>query len=193
MRTKLVLIFLICFSMTAEAQDQKLPYYEIPDYPEEYNSCTTVARMIDGLGFRYYWATEGLRDEDYNYKPSENGRTTGETMDHILGLTTFVLNSALKKKHTSVDPGDMTYAEKRELTLNNIKTAADIFRGCEDISSFKIEIARGDDVAEFPFWNNINGPIADALWHCGQVVVLRRASGNPFNSKASLFTGKIRN
>ena len=39
-------------------------YYEIPDYPSEYNECTVVARLIDGLGFRYYWATEGLRDED---------------------------------------------------------------------------------------------------------------------------------
>ena len=41
-------------------------------------------------------------------------------------------------------------------------------------------------------WNQINGPIADALWHCGQVVSFRRASGNPYNSKASLFTGKLR-
>ena len=36
------------------------------------------------------------------------------------------------------------------------------------------------------------GPIADALWHVGQVVTFRRSSGNPFNSKASVFTGKVR-
>ena len=37
-----------------------LPYYQIPDYPSSYNAATVAARTIDGLGFRYYWATEGL-------------------------------------------------------------------------------------------------------------------------------------
>jgi hypothetical protein len=38
----------------------------------------------------------------------------------------------------------------------------------------------------------VGEPISDALWHCGQVVSLRRASGNPFSSKVSVFTGKVR-
>lgn len=38
----------------------------------------------------------------------------------------------------------------------------------------------------------LNGPIADALWHVGQVVSFRRSSGNPFNSKVSVFSGKVR-
>ena len=46
--------------------------------------------------------------------------------------------------------------------------------------------------SEFPFWNLINGPIADAIWHTGQVVTLRRASGNPFNSQVSVLQGKLR-
>ena len=28
------------------------------------------------------------------------------------------------------------------------------------------------------------------LWHCGQVVTNRRASGNPINSKVNVFVGK---
>ena len=48
------------------------------------------------------------------------------------------------------------------------------------------------DETGIPFWNIINGPISDALWHCGQVVMLRRASGNPFNSKVNVFSGKLR-
>ena len=75
----------------------------------------------------------------------------------------------------------------------NIKEAADIMRTTDDdLSEYKIVFQRGENTNEFPFWNNINGPIADALWHCGQVVLLRRASGNPFNSKASVFTGKVK-
>ncbi|RMG65160.1 MAG: hypothetical protein D6722_16205, partial [Bacteroidetes bacterium] len=36
-----------------------LPYRAIPDYPETFTPGTTVARFLDGLGYRYYWATEG--------------------------------------------------------------------------------------------------------------------------------------
>ncbi|MEJ2112630.1 MAG: hypothetical protein P8X62_02615 [Flavobacteriaceae bacterium] len=86
----------------------------------------------------------------------------------------------------------MTFAEKRKKTLDNIKTAADILRQSDDISQF-ILVFEGENYRnEYPFWNNINGPIADALWHCGQVVLLRRSSGNPFNSKVSVFQGKLR-
>ena len=81
----------------SNSQNNTLPYYEIPDYPSEYNEGTVVARLIDGLGFRYYWATEGLRAEDLAFKPSDDARTTGDTVDHILGLTNVVLHSAIKK------------------------------------------------------------------------------------------------
>lgn len=178
--------------MTSQAQDQKLPYYEIPDYPEEYNECTVVARMIDGLGFRYYWATEGLNEKDLAYKPSESGRSTDETLDHILGLSDFIFKTCLKQPVTAREDVELSFEEKRARTLNNLRTAADIMRSSTDLSLYTIQFNRDGNTTEFPFWNNINGPIADALWHCGQVVVLRRASGNPFNSKASVFTGKVR-
>ena len=98
MKTKLLLFIIsICMMNTTNSQNNTLPYYEIPDYPSEYNQGTVVARMIDGLGFRYYWATEGLRDEDLAFKPSEEARTTGGTVDHLYGLTKTIINAALKK------------------------------------------------------------------------------------------------
>lgn len=176
---------------TLDAQDkmeEKLPYYEIPEHSEVYTAGTVAARMVDGLGFRYYWATEGLRDEDLAYKPSEEARTTSETIDHIYGLTKVIVNSTLKKTNSRVEESEMTFAEKRKKTLENIKTAAEILRASKDISEFKIVFGEN----EFPFWNQLNGPIADALWHCGQVISFRRSSGNPYNSKASVFSGKVR-
>ncbi len=187
-----ILILALIIMSTTQAQNKDLPYYEIPEYPATYNACTVATRLIDGLGFRYYWATEDLRDEDLAYKPSEEGRTTAQTIDHIYGLTKVIVNSTLKKPNKPSDEIEMTFAEKRKKTLENIKTAADILRQCEDLSQFTIVFERGENSSEFPFWNNINGPIADAIWHCGQVVLLRRASGNPFNSKASVFSGKVR-
>lgn len=190
MKRLLILIFLITYQIQSQTDmTSKLPYYEIPDYPESYTTGSVSARLLDGLGFRYYWATEGLNEDDLKYKPSAEARTNGETVEHILGLSKVIVNATLKKGNEgNEEVSEMTFAEIRQQTLINIKTAADILRNSEDISQYKLIFGE----REFPFWNNINGPIADALWHCGQVVLLRRASGNPYNSKASVFTGKVR-
>lgn len=181
----LIFIFTLLVSVitTAQNEEEKLPYYEIPEHAENYTAGTVASRMIDGLGFRYYWATEGLRAEDLVYKPSESGRTTAETIDHLFNLSNFVLNAIIKDgERTSKE--DLSFEEKRKRTLQNFEKASDILRNMDDVSKF--------DNDRFPFWNIINGPISDALWHCGQVVMLRRASGNPFNSKVSVFNGKLR-
>ena len=106
-------------------QAQNLPYHQIPDYPETFTAGSVAARMVDGLGFRYYWATEGLRSEDLNYKPSEEGRTCEETIDHIFGLINVVVNATLKQANIrGEDKPTLTFEEKRKKTLENIKTVA---------------------------------------------------------------------
>ena len=191
MKTFITLGLMLSF-ISLPAQDiseELIPYSEIPDYPETFTAGTVAARMIDGLGFRYYWATEGLRDDDLAYKPSPEGRTAAETIEHIYNLSQVILNSVLMKPNIqNTIEIHMSFAEKRKLTLTNFKTAADILRASDDVSKYKIVFGTN----EFPFWNNLNGPIEDAVWHCGQVVLLRRASGNPFNSKVSVFMGKIK-
>lgn len=193
LRIFFLLSFIVTCNVTAQELNNKLPYYEIPEYPEEFNECAVVARMIDGLGFRYYWATEGLRDVDLEFKPNAEARSTKETMLHVYDLTTVILNSANKVPNTGQKPGEMTYDELRSETLIMLKIAADIFRNSKDLSQFTIVFQRGENSTEYPFWNQINGPIADALWHCGQIVSHRRSSGNPFTSNVSVFTGKVRN
>ncbi|WP_412984202.1 hypothetical protein [Pontimicrobium sp. IMCC45349] len=187
-------VFALCVLLTGNllAQDKTLPFYEIPEAPSVYNECTVVARMIEGLGFRYYWATEGLRAEDLAYKASESGRTSDETIDHIYGLSKVIVNSALKVPNERGEEETLSFEEKRKKTLENFKTAADIFRVSKSLEEFTIVFKRGGNTSEFPFWNQINGPIEDAVWHCGQVVMLRRASGNPFSSNVSVFSGKVK-
>ena len=120
------------FMSQAQEHNEALPYYEIPDAPETYSQGALVARMVDGLGFRYFWATEGLSPEDLAFRPSPEARTSGETIDHILGLSTVILNSAVHKPNEGNDFKDLSFFEKRKLTLNNLKTAADIFRKSEE-------------------------------------------------------------
>ncbi len=161
----------------------KLPYYEIPNYPNTYTAGTVAARMVDGLGFRYYWATEGLTTKDLAHKASESGRTSEETIDHLYGLSQFLRNSVLEDNKDE-NKEELNFENKRERTLLNFIIVADALRNTDK----PLQLAD----TEIPFWNIINGPISDALWHCGQVVMLRRASGNPFNSKVSVFQGKLR-
>ena len=144
--------------------------------------------MVDGLGFRYYWATEGLTQSDLNFKPNEEARTTEETIDHILGLSQVILNATLNVANGAKQP-KMTFTEKRRKTLLNLQEASNILRESKDISTYKMIFGE----KEYPFWNAINGPIADAIWHVGQVVSFRRSSGNPFPKGVSVLKGIKKN
>lgn len=185
------LLFFIVITTTLVAQnasEDQLPYYQLPDYSETFTAGTVSARMVDALGFRFYWASEGLSDKDLEYKPNDDVRTTAETIDHILDLSYIIVNSTLKKVNSKVDTSEMTYIEKRKQALINLKTAADILRQSDDISQFKIIFGE----REIPFWNQINGPIADAIWHCGQIASFRRTSGNAINPNISQFNGTVK-
>ena len=165
----------------------KLPYYEIPEAATEYTAGAVASRMVDGLGFRYYWATEGLTVKDLIFKPSKGARTSEETIDHILGLSQVTLNAVLKKPNGDKQP-EMTFAEKRKKTLENLKQASDILRISKDVSQYKIIFGE----KEFQFWNALNGPISDATWHVGQIVSFRRSSGNPISKEIQFLTGKVK-
>ncbi len=86
MKSNLSLIVLLISSLTyaQETMNETLPYATIPEAPETYTPGAVVSRLIDGLGFRYYWATEGLTEDNLAYKPSEEGRTIGQTMNIFL-------------------------------------------------------------------------------------------------------------
>jgi len=49
-----------------------------------------------------------------------------------------------------------------------------------------------EERVSIPFFNIINGPIADAIWHTGQVASFRRSSGNPISSKLNHFKGTVK-
>lgn len=186
---KLTLLTFLLLSFSAMAQDKNLPYHEIPDYSENYTAGSMAARMIDGLGFRFYWATEGLRKEDLSFKPSPEAKTSLETIDHIFSLSQVIMNAALHQvNEKNVNKREMSWQEKRERTLFNLKTASDALMSATDLNGFTVDFG----TSQFPFWNAVNGPIADAIWHSGQIASFRRSSGNPINPQINHFTGKLR-
>jgi len=200
MRKQLILIIcLFTINQCIKAQETNdmntLPYYQIPDYPESYSAPNVMARMIDGLGYRYYWATEGLTKEDLDYSISETSRTSMETIEHIHGLVRTSMKTIKSEPIIKTDDKPiLSFDMMRKETLMNLKTASDLLRSgeIEDLGTLKLTFQRGEKKSEFEFWHLINGPIADALWHVGQVVSMRRASGNPLDPTVSVFRGKNR-
>jgi hypothetical protein len=196
---RLTILFGIFFSLLSwalSAQNKEDYYYQIPEYPNEYTAGNVAARMIDGLGFRYYWATADLRASDMMYRPSDEARTSRETLDHIYGLSLVIVNSTNKLSNKDNPSSEnLSFEELRNKTLENFKDASIILKNSssKDLESYAIVFEKIDGSSStFPFWNQINGPIADALWHVGQVISFRRTSGNPYNSKASMLRGKVR-
>lgn len=187
----IILIFALVIVTVLSAQNTdkltKLPYYELPENAKEFTDGTVAAKQVDALGFRFYWASEGLTEKDLAYKPTDSVRTSIETIRHVYDLSLIVLNSTLKKQNTR-EKKEMNYLELRTQTLLNLKQAADILRTSEDISQYKIIFG----TKEIPFWNNINGPISDAIWHCGQIASFRRVTGNPINPKVNHFNGTVK-
>jgi hypothetical protein len=195
----IIAVLFFCFYCEAIAQaksdesmNENIPYKKIPDYPENYTSGTLIARMIDGLGYRYYWATEGLTAKDLAYLPGNEGRSSGDTMDHLLGLSEMIVNTI--KHLPNIKPRKervLDFSQKRTITLQNLKMASDILKSSttSEIESSKIIFQRKGNSSEMPFWHLLNGPIADALTHVGQVVSYRRSSGNPINPNVNVFMG----
>ncbi|AKA34844.1 DinB family protein [Flagellimonas lutaonensis] len=180
-----------CFTMSA----QELPYRQIPDYPSEYTSGNIVSRMVDGLGYRYYWATEGLRQQDLDYRPSEEGRTVLETLQHIYGMSEMILNTP--SATPNVRPKDFSgysFEALRKMTLENLQKASALYTtmASNDFESAKVIFLRGEKQFDFPFWNLLNGMLSDCVYHTGQIVLMRRANGNPQNPNVNVFLGKTR-
>jgi uncharacterized damage-inducible protein DinB len=196
MKSILISLFLLITInlQSQETMNVSLPYATIPEAPTEYTAGTVVSRMVDGLGFRYYWATANLTDKELDYAPENEGRTIRQTLKHLYGLSEVIVNAAKKQatdRTGTVKTPEMSYQEQRKATLENLKLASEHFKQAEDLAAHAVIFKRTNGEAEFPFWNNINGPIADAIWHAGQVVTLRRIAGKPINPKVNVFLGKL--
>lgn len=189
LQSAIMVLCIMAFGLGAFAQAQDtLPYREITDYPNNYSAVDMASRMVDALGFRFYWATEGLRNTDLAFRPTESARSVEETIDHILSMSYMLMNS-VRQIDDKPEEG-LSFKEERAMVLHNLKTTSELLQksNSEDLKSYTIKLKNGETL---PFWNFVNGPIADCIWHCGQIASFRRLSGNPFNSKVSLFRGKV--
>lgn len=73
--------------MTSPRTDPDVPYHRIPELPAELRGATVLKRMVDGLAFRYRRATDGLRPEDFKFKPGPESLSMSALMHHITQST----------------------------------------------------------------------------------------------------------
>ncbi|MFT4737100.1 MAG: putative damage-inducible protein DinB [Cyclobacteriaceae bacterium] len=187
---KTILYLLIAFSFhTMEAQTQDF-FRQIPEAPTEYTAASVVTRMVDGLGYRYYWATEQLAAADLEYQTSSDGRTIRETLDHVYSLSEMIRSTATGEVfNRKTGAADLDWQALRAKTLENFKRSHFQFIEASDLASLQIDFGSGSTL---PLWNAINGPIEDAVWHTGQVVMMRRAAGNPMPAGVNVLMGKTK-
>ena len=188
-RIYFLIIYIFSLNVSSNAQS-KVPYKEIPSYPANYTQGKVISRMIDGLGYRFYWATENLRVLDLNFKPDTLARSTFETMEHIYGLSFMILNASKNQVNERINPDQMTANDLRSAILDNLKLASEAMALVEDLDELNILFQGSTGRKALPFWHVLNGPLADAIYHTGQIVSFRRASGNPMNPKVNVFIGK---
>ena len=190
----LFFILLGLYHLTIMSQTSEY-FKDISEYPTEINNGNIISRMINGLGYRYYWATEKLRENDLRYRPSNDAYSTKETMVHIFTLSKTLYNTTLSKINERPDidiPSD--YENIRNETLQFLEKASKNFSNLNsgELNQMKIKFNRGGTIKSFPIWNLLNGPIADAIYHTGQIVSFRRTTGNPIDSSVNVFMGSFR-
>ena len=190
----LIICIFILFNVNAQTTDE-YPFKKIENDLSSYEPGNVIARMIDGLGFRFYWATEDLREGDLKYKPGPEARSTEETIEHIYELSLMILNSTENLPNIRPENlGVMSYNTLRLKTLQNLQLARTYFKDkkADEIEPLAMLFQSGENKTELPLWNLINGPLADAIYHTGQIVSFRRSSGNPINPNVNLLTGETK-
>ena len=64
-------------------------YYSMPTPPGDITAENIICRLLAGIGFRFYWATEGLGVETYAFEPCEGARSIGETIEQFGQIATL--------------------------------------------------------------------------------------------------------
>jgi hypothetical protein len=145
-------------------------FRSVTTYPDQENANGIVMRLIDGLGFRFYWATEGLTEDDYGFSPGAGCQTIGELVGHVWGLVNWIHLNVLGKGIAAQRPEDLSGRRKQVFQgLHSIRSHVDAL-GQDELFTLQIEGK--------PFWHVINGPLSDALTHTGQINSFRRLNGN---------------
>ena len=138
----------------------------------------------------FFLAYPNLKAKDLDFRPDTQARSIYETMEHIYVLSIMVLNASKNEVNQRIDTFQMNVNDLRSATLANLKLASEKVSLINKLEDFNILFQNPSKRKTLPFWHVLNGPLADAIYHTGQIVSFRRISGNPMNPKVNVLMGK---
>ena len=165
-------------------RNQELPFEDISKTPVEITATNTLLRMVEGLAFRYRWATENLSEKDIKFRPHPTSMSIEEVNAHIFDLvdSTFTVFGGEKQNKDSLN----SFQQIRKKSLFILQDLSERLKEMSDEDFSEIE---KNTSRKLPFWYWINGPLADALTHVGQITSWRRIAGNPQLKGVNVFIG----
>ena len=154
--------------MSADA----VAFYTIPEPPAAMSAGAILGRLADAVGFRFRWASEGVRDADLPFKPAPDCWSLGELIDHIHDLLVPVAKSIGARQYAPLaEPASFAILRARILDLS--VGLSERFKAMSDSD------LAGGLVRDPTAWVMVNGHLADVLTHIGQVLSWRRIAGSP--------------
>lgn len=134
-----------------------------------------LRHLVATLAFRTKIAILEAPSDFAAFKINETIRTPGEILAHMGDL----LQGSLY-----LMKGELIYLNSAPLPWED-----EVIRFFSAVKEFDSYLASDAPLAQ-PVEKIMQGPIADALTHVGQIIMLRRAAGDPVKSE-SYFTAKI--
>ena len=167
-------------------KNQELPFEDISKTPNDLTATNTLLRMVEGLAFRYRLATENLSEENIKFKPHPTSMSVEEVNAHIFDLvdSTNRVFGGEKQNKDSLN-------SFHKLRIKSLNILADLSERLKEMSDEDLSEIEKNTSRKLPFWYWINGPLADALTHVGQITSWRRIAGNPQLKGINVFIGTI--
>ncbi len=162
MKLPILLLFLILLnygSTYSQKNIDKLPYRKMPKYSEDINYGFVMSRIIDELGYTYYWASEGLNKEDFvnEYGSKNILYALLENIDQVSYIiASLTLNDSIS---------DNVYVEK---SLNELRKKM-LF----NLINASNKLYLTEDSANLPLWGILSKPISDVKWYTDQIISYR--------------------
>lgn len=163
-----------------------LPFQSLPEVPHELSATNAISRFVDSLGFRYRWATEGFTQNEIDFRANPSSMSMMEVLNHIYDMMLLVNRVFDGEKLNQKRQDD--FESIREQTLLTIQSISDRLKTMHDDEFDKIKGSERTPTNP-DYWFFLNGPIADALTHVGQITTWRRISGNPQPKGVNPFLG----
>lgn len=136
----------------------------IPEPPDAYTATTVIARLVQAFEYRFCRAVQGLDASHMDTSPIDGAMSLGELVSHIGDLaswTAAALSIECEKPGTDLDAIQNILRQMAQ-KLDSMQDA--------DLQDAKLGGTRD-------FWYAVNGPLADALTHIGQVNTYKRLMG----------------